>query len=830
MKLYPQNFEEKIDFTQIRKKLKESCSSELGRALVDQVYFMTDYKLLRRVLLLTDEFTKIVKEEGLPLGGIFDMRDRVKLLNIEGNFLEPYEYQSLYSSLFSLGNVIRFFEKKETSDFPTSLRFLSQAPTTNHIIQPIAQVLDKTGEIKDNASPELFQIRQSLKRMQRSIARKMDHILKQEKANGLIDADALPTLREGRLVIPISSDNKRQLSGIIHDTSATGKTAFVEPTAVVEANNQLRDLEQQERREIVKILTQLADHIRPYIKDIESAYRFLGLIDFTNAKARLAHAMNALLPDLKEDAILEWEDAIHPLLFFQFQREKRQVVPLSISISEEKHIILISGPNAGGKSVCLKTVGLLQYMLQCGLLIPVEEGSQAGVFQKMFIDIGDDQSMENDLSTYSSHLQNMKYFLKNADEETLILVDEFGTGTEPQIGGAIAEAVLSQLHLQKTKGVITTHYNNIKHFAQETAGIVNAAMLYDQHQMQPLYKLQIGRPGSSFAIEIARKTGLPEYIIDEASKKVGEELLDFDKHLREIARDKRYWEKKRDNIRKQNNKLERITSEYEEAMAKVKQERKEILVQAKSEAEELIRKANSSIEKTIKEIRESQAEKERTRRARQELERAKVDIAKTKEQAVIDKKFKKLQGRKQLQKNKETASALRAVIAERQEEKIKVQSQVISVGSKVQMNGQGTFGEVLELKDKEALVAFGLMSVRVKVAKLKAISEQQYRQQEKSRTKTISNVSEHIRKSNTTFNSEIDVRGMRGEEAIAEITEFIDQATVNHARRLRILHGTGHGILRQLIREYLTSRHSVVDFYDEDIQLGGTGITIVEMA
>lgn len=827
MKLYPQNFEEKIDFTQIRKRLKESCSSELGKDLVDQVYCMTDYKLLLRVLLLTDEFTKIVREDGLPLGAIFDMRERVKRLNIEGNFLEPQEYQSLYSSLTSLDKVIRFFEKKDAEDFPTSRRFLSQAPATAHIVQPIARVLDKTGEIKDNASPELFQIRQSLKRMQRSIARKMDSILKQEKAKGLVDADALPTLREGRLVIPISSDNKRQLSGIIHDTSSTGKTAFIEPTVVVEANNQLRELEQQERREIVKILTQLADHIRPYLKDIESAYRFLGLIDFTNAKARLAHAMHALLPDLKDEAIVDWEDAIHPLLYFQFQKEERKVVPLSVTISNEKHIVLISGPNAGGKSVCLKTVGLLQYMLQCGLLIPVKEGSKAGIFQKMFIDIGDDQSMENDLSTYSSHLQNMKYFLKNADEETLVLVDEFGTGTEPQIGGAIAEAVLSQLHIQKTKGVITTHYNNIKHYAQEAEGIVNAAMLYDQHQMQPLYKLQIGRPGSSFAIEIARKTGLPEYIIDDASKKVGEELLDFDKHLREIARDKRYWEQKRDNIRKQNNKLERITSEYEEAMERVKQERKEILAQAKKEAEELIRKANSSIEKTIKEIRESQAEKEKTKQARQQLEQTREKINQTKAQAAIDRKLEKIKRRKQSAANSGTSvvGSEPSAVANS-----KPKSTTIALGSKVQMDGQGTFGEVLELKGKEALVAFGLMSIRVKINKLRIISEKQYKQQQKSRVKTSSNISEHIKQSSSTFRSEIDLRGMRGEEAIAAVTEFIDAATVSHARRLRILHGTGHGILRQLIREYLTSRHSVVDFYDEDIQMGGSGITIVDMA
>ena len=461
-------------------------------------------------------------------------------------------------------------------------------------------------------------------------------------------------------------------------------------------------------------------------------------------------------------------------------------------------------------------------MLQCGLLIPVKEGSQAGIFQKMFIDIGDDQSMENDLSTYSSHLQNMKYFLKNADEETLVLVDEFGTGTEPQIGGAIAEAVLSQLHLQKTKGLITTHYNNIKHYAQEAEGIVNAAMLYDQHQMQPLYKLQIGRPGSSFAIEIARKTGLPEYIIEEASKKVGEELLDFDKHLREIARDKRYWEQKRNNIRKQNNKLERITSEYEEAMAKVKQEKKEILAQAKKEADELIRRANSSIEKTIKEIRESQAEKEKTKLARQKLEQAKDAIVNSKEQTAIDRKLEKLQRRKQINNNplpekKQTT----------ENQKLKLQNLI--VGSKVQMDRQGTFGEILEIKGKEALVAFGLMNIRVKLNQLKGISEIQYKQQQKSRIKTSGNVSEHILKTSSSFNSEIDVRGMRGDEAIAAVTDFIDEATVNRAQRLRILHGTGHGILRQLIREYLTSRHSVIDFYDEDIQLGGTGITIVEM-
>ncbi len=830
--LYPDNFEEKVDFSQIRNLLKERCNSTLGQELVDEVYFMTDIKLLRRVLLLTDEFRSIVSEDGLPIGGIHDMRERVKHLNIEGNFMEPSEYQSLYHSLLSLENIIRFFEKKDNDDFPISKKFLEKAPSTAHIIEPIARVLDKTGEIKDNATPDLYRIRQELKGMQRSIGRKMESILKQEKANGLVDADALPTLREGRLVIPVSSDNKRKLSGIIHDTSATGKTSFIEPTAVVEANNQLRDLEQQERREIIKILIQLAEHIRPYLADIENAYRYLALIDFTNAKARLAHTMQAIMPKLEDKPIVNWENAIHPLLFFQFQHEERKVVPLDIHFDDNKHIVLISGPNAGGKSVCLKTVGLLQYMLQCGLLIPVKEGSVGGVFQKMFIDIGDDQSMENDLSTYSSHLINMKFFLKNADENTLVLLDEFGTGTEPQIGGAIAEAILHQLHEQKTKGVITTHYNNIKHYAQEAKGIINAAMLYDQHKMQPLFKLQIGRPGSSFAVEIARKTGLPEFIIESASKKVGEELLDFDKHLREIARDKRYWELKRDNIRKQNNKLERLSSEYDEAMSSIKQEKRQIIAQAKKEAEELITRANSKIEKTIKEIKESQADKEKTRVARHALEETKISISKTKEQANINQKFNKLKQRKNSQENSETnrPEVTKKQIKKTPQVNAKTKSLVIAKGSKVKMETQGTYGEVLELKGNEAMVAFGVMSVRVKLNKLSPISESQYKQQFKSRTKTGGNISDHIREASDSFNAKIDVRGMRGDEAIAVITDFIDNATVNHASRLRILHGTGQGILRQLIREYLTSRHSVVDFHDEEIQLGGSGITVVEMA
>lgn len=815
--LYPTNFEEKIAFEHIRIRLKDLCGSNLGRELVDEMYFMSEPKMLERTLSLTCEFAVIVKEEGLPMGQVSDLRHRLKQLSAEGAFWETAEYQGLYHSLLVLEKIIGFFSHKEKENFPVSKRFLENAPFTTHITQAIGAVLDKTGEIKDNATPELFQIRRELKQVQRSIARKMEAVLKKEKAAGLIDADALPTLREGRLVIPISADNKRKLSGIIHDTSSTGKTAFVEPTAVVEANNELRDLEQQERREVIKILIALADEIRPCLPDIEEAYRYLAMIDFTYAKAQLAHAMQGIKPEISNTPTALWYKAVHPLLYFQFKNEGKKVVPLDIHFNDQNHIVLISGPNAGGKSVCLKTVGLLQYMLQCGLLVPMREDSKMGIFKKIFIDIGDDQSMENDLSTYSSHLLNMKFFLKNADRNTLLLIDEFGTGTEPQIGGAIAEAILGQLHKQQVRGLITTHYNNIKHFAQATEGIVNAAMLYDQHRMQALFVLKIGQPGSSFAVEIARKTGLPDFIIEQAGEKVGEKRLDFDKYLREIARDKRYWEEKRENIRKQNNKLERLNREYEEAMASVKQDRKKIITQAKQEAAQLITNANAQIEKTIKDIREAQASKEKTKAARQALEKSRQSIDATSEQAVLSRRNEKLARTK-------TKADKPAPIKEQ-----KTNCQTIKLGAKVKMQGQSTYGEVLSADGKTALVAFGQMHVRVKLKQLQAVSEQQFRQQEKSRIKKSDNISEHIRSSSHAFTAEIDVRGMRGNEAIAAITEFVDNATVSRVSKLRILHGTGHGILRSLIREYLGSRPAVVDFYDEDIQLGGSGITVVEM-
>ncbi len=818
--LYPESFEHKIDFSQIRQRLKEHCASDLGRELVDQIYFMVEHRLLNRVLSLTDEFATIQREEHLPLGDITDLRHRLKQLSIEGAFWEAAEYQGLMHSLLGLERVVDFFKNKDDESCPTTKKFLQNAPYTTPITAPIERVLDKTGEIKDNATPELYQIRQDLKRMQRTIARKMEAVMKQEKASGLIDADAIPTLREGRLVVPVSADNKRKLSGIIHDSSATGKTVFIEPTIVVEANNQLRELEQNERREVIKILISLADNIRPNLEDIEVAYDYLAMLDFTNAKAKFANSIGAIKPHLSDEPIINWTKAKHPLLFLQFKKENKEVIPLDIRLSNEKHIILISGPNAGGKSICLKTVGLLQYMLQCGLLIPLSDGSEAGIFKKVFIDIGDDQSFENDLSTYSSHLMNMKFFIKNADRETLLLIDEFGTGTEPQIGGAIAEAILSQLHKQLAKGVITTHYNNIKHFAEEAKGIENAAMLYDQHQMQPLFKLQIGRPGSSFAVEIARKIGLPEYIIDDARAKVGEEVLDFDKHLREIERDKRYWETKRDNIRKQNNRIERLGAEYEEAMENIKQEKKAIIAQAKQEADALIKQANSKIELTIKQIKETQANKEKTRIARENLEKTREEIAQADEQAKIERKIQKLKNKK----SPEQAKHSKENNAKDADKKL-----VLNVGSKVKMEGQGTFGEILEIKNKEALVSFGLMNVRVKLDRLAPISESQYRVQEKSRIKKSGNISEHISKASNSFFGELDIRGKRGEEAIDEVAIFIDEATVNRASRVRILHGTGYGILRTLVREYLTSRHSVIDFYDEDIKLGGSGITVVEL-
>ena len=636
---YPNNIEQKIDFTVIREELNRRCTSTLGRERVEAMQMETDYDTVCRLLLLTDQMRAAESDPMLtfPRGDIRDMREGIARIRIAGLFLDEAELDDLRKTLSYAVELERFFtgldDAKYTllKELPNNLNNQSVPNHLNFLVKEIDRILDRYGKLADNASPELARIRREMTNLQGSVGRTLASILRQAKADGFVEADAAPTLREGRLVIPVSPAFKRKVGGIVHDESATGKTVYIEPQQVVDANNHIRELEGAERRERVRILTSVTDSLRPNTDLILSSQRMLAEVDFLRAKVSLAQTLHAIRPELINEPLLEWSDARHPVLWLHYAPQGKTVVPLTIRLNRATNrMLVISGPNAGGKSVCLKTVALLQYMLQCGLLVPVAEQSRAGLFEQLMIDIGDEQSIQDELSTYSSHLRNMRAFVRQADERSLILIDEMGTGTEPLIGGAIAEAILKELVQKQVFGIITTHYTNLKHFAEETEGVVNGAMLYDRGQMRPLFQLSIGQAGSSFAIEIARQTGLGESIIRYATELVGEEHIDYDKQLQDIARDKRYWENKRQAIRQKEKALEAKIADYEERLAGVKQQKKAILEQARQEAAELLQQSNATIERTIREIKEAKADKQKTKEARAKVEAMKEQVGKPK--------------------------------------------------------------------------------------------------------------------------------------------------------------------------------------------------------
>lgn len=819
--LYPSNFETKIDFSSIRTLLLNYCISTLGKDKVDEIRFSTDYDTVQLQISQTDELLRLLSDanETLPVGDFFDLREGLSRIRVEGLFLDEQEVFELKRALEAVRRVVDFIAKKDAEQFPRLHELIQGVELFPDILRRIDSILDKFGKIKDNASHELASIRRQMIQVQSSVSRSLNQILRQAQADGYVEKDVTPTLREGRLVIPVSPAFKRKLSGIVHDESASGKTVYIEPAQVVEANNRIRELEGEERREIIRILTEFTVFVRPYTESIIDSQYFLGDIDFLRSKALLAQKINAIKP--KTDAVcqLEWRQAVHPLLLLSLEKQGKQVVPLDIELNEKQRILLISGPNAGGKSVCLKTVVLLQYMLQCGLLIPVHPDSRCGIFSRIFIDIGDEQSIENDLSTYSSHLTNMKYFVRYSTGSTLILIDEFGTGTEPMIGGAIAEATLDRFNRNKAFGVITTHYTNLKHFAEDAEGIVNGAMLYDRQHLQPLFMLEIGNPGSSFAIEIARKIGLPEDLIAEAAEKVGSEHLDYDKHLQDIVRDKRYWEKKRQQIRQKEKRIEELEARYEADMAEINRQRKEITNKAKAEAQQLLSEANARIENTIRTIKEAQAEKDKTKFIRSELQefRDRLLMQEENEKPVVtDKKSKLL---------RKPGSA--KLLSTDKQPKFS-NTDVFEPGMLVRLKDQSATGTIIEVQDKMAIIAFGSLKSTVKLSRLESVSNNQLKK-EKRQVHAKSTVTEEVRSRKLNFSSEIDLRGMRADEALQAVTYFVDDAVMVGVPVVRILHGTGTGALRQIIRQYLTTVHGVKSFRDEHVQFGGAGITIVEM-
>lgn len=817
---YPSNFEQKTGFDKIRLLISDRCLSPLGKERVADMTFLTDYKMIGDKLEQVDEFVRIQQgEEDFPANYFFDVRYSLKRIRPEGTWLDERELFDLKRSLQTIHDIIRFFRPagEEEIKYPALTALAGDILVFPQLIGRIDTILDKFGKVKDSASPELQTIRREITVTMSNISRSLQSILRSAQGEGVVDKDVTPTMRDGRLMIPVAPAFKRKIKGIVHDESATGKTVFIEPEVVVEANNRIRELEGEEKREIIRILTDFTNLIRPAAPDILQSYEFLADIDFIRAKALFALEVGGIRPIVEDKQQVDWARAIHPLLYLSLKKQQKEVVPLDITLTDEKRLLIISGPNAGGKSVCLKTVGLLQYMMQCGLLIPMHERSRMGIFENLFIDIGDEQSIENDLSTYSSHLTNMKFFVKNCNGKTILLIDEFGSGTEPQIGGAIAEALLHRFNERRSYGVITTHYQNLKHFAEETPGVVNGAMLYDRHLMQPLFKLAIGNPGSSFAIEIARKIGLPEDVIAEASEKVGQDYINMDKYLQDIVRDKRYWESKRQNIRQREKRLEEVIARYEKELKEVNSQRKEIVKEAKAEAAHILSETNAKIENTIREIREAQAEKERTKQARADLQEFKERMSdKQEEDDRIARKMAKLKERNERKKQKQKAP-------------VQFDRDVIEVGDHVRLKGQTTPGTVLEVQDKEAVVAFGMIKSMVKLDRLEKVSKGQIKRDMQKNTFISEQTSDQMHEKRLHFKQEIDVRGMRGDEALQTVTYFIDDAIQVGAQQVRILHGTGSGILRQLIREYLRSVPGVRSFHDEHVQFGGAGITVVEL-
>ena len=831
--IYPQNFEQKIGFDQIRQLLKDKCLSTLGEERVNEMNFSDHFEEVDELLNQVAEFVRIIQEEdNFPDQFFFDVRPSLKRIRIEGMYMDEQELFDLRRSLETIRDIVRFLQRNDEQEsdcpYPSLKKLAGDITVFPQLITKIDGILNKYGKIKDNASTELSRIRRELANTMGSISRSLNSILRNAQSEGYVDKDVAPTMRDGRLVIPVAPGLKRKIKGIVHDESASGKTVFIEPAEVVEANNRIRELEGDERREIIRILTEFSNTLRPSIPEILQSYEFLAEIDFIRAKSHFAIQTNSIKPSLENEQLLDWTMAVHPLLQLSLAKHGKKVVPLDIELNLKQRILIISGPNAGGKSVCLKTVGLLQYMLQCGMLVPMHERSHVGLFGSIFIDIGDEQSIEDDLSTYSSHLTNMKIMMKNCNERSLILIDEFGGGTEPQIGGAIAEAVLKRFNIKGTFGVITTHYQNLKHFAEDHEGVVNGAMLYDRHLMQALFQLQIGNPGSSFAVEIARKIGLPEDVIADASEIVGSEYINADKYLQDIVRDKRYWEGKRQTIRQREKHMEETIARYQAEMEELQKSRKEIIRQAKEEAERLLQESNARIENTIRTIKEAQAEKEKTRLVRQELAdfRESIDNLTSKEQEdKIARKMEKLK-EKQNRKKEKKQNGTKEQPAVQQTPK----ATPITEGCPVRIKGQSSVGEVLEINGKNAVVAFGSIKTTVKTERLER-SNAVPQKQESAKSSFVSNqTQDSMYEKKLNFKQDIDVRGMRGDEALQAVTYFVDDAILVGMSRVRILHGTGTGILRTLIRQYLQTIPGVRHFADEHIQLGGAGITVVDLA
>ena len=851
------SLEEKIGFNEIRAMLHGYCLSPLGHEKVDAMQFVADHVAVTTLHQQLSELSYILQTSTeQPEQDFFDLRGEVHRIRIEGAYLEEQSVWELLRTFRTLHAWVKVIREAPSEDKALPQRGSGEGAleklaegvfTFSNITRRLEQMLDKYGRIKDEASRELLSIRHELKKAEGSVSRTLTNILKSAQAEGLVEKDVTPAMRDGRLVIPVAPALKRRIKGIVHDESATGKTVFIEPAEVVEANNRIRELEAEEKREVIRILREFTEQLRPNLKELLRGFEFLADIEFLLAKYQLTRAIEGRSPEIYSTPLIDWFDARHPLLEAKLKTLSAKIVPLSISLTKRQRILIISGPNAGGKSVCLKTVGLLQYMLQCGLPIPLADGSRAGIFSQIFIDIGDEQSIEDDLSTYSSHLLNMKRMMAGCTPSTLLLIDEFGGGTEPTIGGAIAEAVLKRFVEKGTFGVITTHYQNLKHFAEDTPGVVNGAMLYDRQKMAALFQLQIGNPGSSFAVEIARKIGIPEEVIADATELVGREYVNADKYLLDITRDKRYWEGKRQTIHSQEKQMVQTIEHYEKEIEELRSKRKEIIREAKAEADKIIAAANAQIENTIREIKEAQADKEKTRSARQQLQTFREEVGQMSQEeldAYVEKKRKQMEERRKRHAERQAAKKLAQTPSnsplkgENSSQKVSplrgdLEGSALEVGSYVRIKGQTSVGTITAIEGKQATVTFGVMRTLVDLKRLEKASPSTSKGGENGEEKQVVIVSrqtqDSIRQKHRDFRQEIDVRGMRADEALQAVTYFIDDALLVNASRVRILHGTGTGALRQAIRQYLHTIPGIASFHDEHVQFGGAGITVVEL-
>jgi len=822
--IYPDNFEAKIGYDRIREQVAALCTTIAARERFFAERFSDSPQVVTERLAFCDELRVAMMMEGdFPRAEYVDTRALLDKAAVIGSYLTAEEVVTLRKALGAIKDISRFFASRE--QYPSLKALATGVGWFPEIANHIDSIIDRYGAIKDSASAELYAIRGEIRSHEGRVAKKLQQVLAAAQAAGIVEGDAAVSIHEGRATIPVAAANKRKLSGFIHDESATGKTVFIEPVEVVEFNNELRELEYAEKREIIRILALFTDTIRPDVEGLRASGDYLTTMEMLAAKARWALDNRCVQPILADGTELELRGAIHPLLAQTLGREGKQVVPLDLRLTRQKHILIISGPNAGGKSVCLKTVGLLQYMFQCGMPIPAFENSQLPLFDSIFIDIGDEQSIDNDLSTYSSHLLNMRNMLAGATGRSLLLIDEFGSGTEPVIGGAIAEAILESFRQRGSFGVITTHYSNIKYFASTAEGVENGAMMFDVANIQPLFKLNMGVPGSSFAIEIARKTGLPEEIIALASEKAGDDRINLEKQLRDIARDRRYWEQKRERIRITDKKIEQVETQYEKQLETIRAERNAIIREAKQQAKELLAETNKQIEGTIRVIRESQADKELTRLARRELEdfRDKVEGEPQADER-IDRQMERIAERQKRRSERQPTPRAALKTAPHEDET----PREIGLGTKVRIIGQEGYGEVVGTKGKNFTVAIGHILTTVGRDRLEAVSSSEFKRQTRH-DRPMGVVSVDISKRKLNFKQNIDLRGMRAAEALEAVEDFIDDAIMVGVSEVRILHGKGTGALKEEIRRYLASVGEVESAEDEHVERGGAGITVVRL-